>query len=184
MILTKQFLNERVPQRILDENINFSQRKELDSYDIFLSYSWNDRSFAYKVVELLKSCSYTTYVDYSDSQLDRRHVSEKTAKRLVEKMKKCKGLLYLYSPSSSVSKWCPWEVGVFSGIKNFRCANLPLVEVSGESFNGQEYLDIYPYVEYEKIKGKNEYQFWIFENSKTYTTLKDWLNGGKPSQRQ
>ena len=110
MILTKQFLNERISKRILDENIRFYQRKESDSYDVFISYSWNDRLFAYKVVELLKTCGYTAYVDYSDSQLDRRHVSEETAKRLVEKMQKCKGLLYLYSPSSSVSKWCPVRI--------------------------------------------------------------------------
>ena len=184
MILTKQFLNEQKQKGVLNESFYRHKPQALNEYDVFISYSWNDRQYAHLVEQLLKKCGYSAYVDFNDLTLNRTDVSVDTAKRLVEKMRKCKGLLYLYSPSSSVSKWCPWEVGVFSGIKNFRCANLPLVEVSGESFKGQEYLDIYPYVEYEKIKGKNEYQFWIFENSKTYTTLKDWLNGGKPSQRQ
>ena len=116
MILTKQFLNEKFPTRVLDESLKFCRAKELDSYDVFVSYSWHDRAFAYKVVKLLENCRYTVYIDYNDLKLDRSNVSEDTAKRLVEKMKKCKGLLYLYSPSSSVSKWCPWEVGVFSGI--------------------------------------------------------------------
>ena len=175
MILTKQFLNERVSKRVLDESINSSQRKELDSYDIFLSYSWNDRSFAYKVVELLKACGYTAYVDYSDTQLDRRYVSEKTAKRLVEKMKKCKGLLYLYSPSSSVSKWCPWELGVSDGLKGRVC----ILPVMNSSFKGQEYLGLYPYLDYERTQDKNRFEFWVNDqnDSQKYTSLRNWLNG-------
>ena len=180
MILTKQFLNENVKTRILDENLKFKKRQELDSYDVFISYSWKDRSFAYKVVELLENCSYTVYVDYNDFKLDRSKVDEDTVKRLIEKMKKCKGLLYLYSPSSSVSKWCPWEVGVFSGIKNFRCANLPIVDKSADEYKNQEYLELYPYVEYEKIQGKNDYDFWICETYDKYVNLKQWINGGKP----
>lgn len=180
MILTKQFLNENVKTRILDENLKFHKRQELDSYDVFISYGWKDRSFAYKVVELLENCSYTVYVDYNDFKLDRSKVDEDTVKRLIEKMKKCKGLLYLYSPSSSVSKWCPWEVGVFSGIKNFRCANLPIVDKSTDEYKNQEYLELYPYVEYEKIQGKNDYDFWICETYDKYVNLKQWINGEKP----
>ena len=70
MILTKQFLNEKVKTRILDENLKFQKRQELDTYDVFISYSWNDRSFAYKVVELLENCGYTVYVDYNDLKLE------------------------------------------------------------------------------------------------------------------
>ncbi len=179
MILTKQFLNQSV---VLNEKEEFRQRPERAEYDVFLSYSWNDRSFAVRVVHLLEQCGYTVYIDLEDPKLNRRYVSQKTAKRLVEKMKKCKGLLYLYSPSSSVSKWCPWEVGVFSGIKNFRCANLPLVDRTGDNYKNQEYLELYPYVDYSKISGTDKDQFWVCEDDRTYTSLKDWINGGKLKQ--
>ena len=180
MILTKQFLNEQIRGKVLDENLKFKKKQELDSYDVFISYSWNDRAYAYKVLKLLERCGYTAYVDFNDLKLDRAKVDESTAKRLVEKMKKCKGLLYLYSPSSSVSKWCPWEVGVFSGIKNFRCANLPIVDKSTDEYKNQEYLELYPHIEYAKIAGKNEYDFWICESDEKYTSLKSWINGEKP----
>lgn len=180
MILTKQFLNEHIKTRILDENLIFQKRQELEAYDVFISYSWNDRSFAYKVVKLLEACGYTVYIDYNDLKLDRSKVDEDTAKRLIEKMKKCRGLLYLYSPSSSVSKWCPWEVGVFSGIKNFRCANLPIVDNSTDEYKNQEYLELYPYVEYEKVHGKDNYDFWICETDDKYVKLKQWVNGEPP----
>ena len=179
MILTKQFLNEKFPTRVLDESLKFCRAKELDSYDVFISYSWHDRAFAYKVVKLLENCRYTVYIDYNDLKWDRSNVSEDTAKHLVEKMKKCKGLLYLYSPSSSVSKWCPWEVGVFSGIKNFRCANLPIIDKDGEEYKNQEYLDLYPYIDYEKTEKTGNYEFWVCESETRYAPLNYWLNNGR-----
>ena len=108
MILSKQFLNEQVQKRNLQENfrydgIFYEKRQELDQYDVFVSYSWNDRSYADKIVQLLEKCGYTVYIDYNDKRLDRNNVSEETAKCIIIEMKKCKGLLYLYSPSSSVS---------------------------------------------------------------------------------
>lgn len=178
MILNKQFLNQTVTRKILDESLKFS-KEEKNEYDIFISYSWNDREFAYKIVYLLEQCGYKTYVDYKDIKLDRTNVNEDTARELTLKMKKCKALLYLHSPSASVSKWCPWEVGYFSGIKNFRCANLPLVENAADNFKNQEYLEIYPYIEYEIIQNKNIYDFWVCEDDKTYTSLRNWISGGK-----
>ena len=187
MILSKQFLNEQVQKRNLQENfrydgIFYEKRQELDQYDVFVSYSWNDRSYADKIVQLLEKCGYTVYIDYNDKRLDRNNVSEETAKRIIIEMKKCKGLLYLYSPSSSVSKWCPWEVGVFSGMESFRCANLPLTQNRGDDFKKQEYLEIYPYVDYEITQDHSRYDFWVCESDSKYTTLKSWLNGGSIQQ--
>lgn len=180
MLLSKSFLNEQVQKRILTDSLSHSQRKELDEYDVFVSYSWNDRAYADKVVQLLEKCGYTVYIDYKDLRLDRADVTEETAIRLIAIMKKCKGLFHLYSPSTSVSKWCPWEVGIFSGMKKFRCANLPLVEKQSDDFKKQEYLEIYPYVEYELYQEKQKYDFWICESNRCYTTLRSWLNGNKP----
>ena len=184
MILSKQYLDAEVKNKSLYENFTYgglfyNKRQELNQYDVFISYSWNDRSYADRVVQLLEKCGYTVYIDYNDKRLDRDNVSEETAKRIIAEMKKCKGLLHLYSPNSSVSKWCPWEVGVFSGIKSFRCANLPLTENRGDDFKKQEYLEIYPYIEYEQIRGTTKYEFWVCESQNKYIELKYWLNGSE-----
>ena len=181
MILSKQFLNERVKDSLRHAIFESKGEGKLPEYDVFISYSWNDKKYAEKVVTLLNECGYSAYIDYNDLRLDRSNVSEETAKKLLDAMRKCKGLLYLYSPSSSVSKWCPWEVGVFSGIKNFRCANLPLVEKQNDEYKNQEYLELYPYIEYDKIQGSNKDEFWVCEDNTSYTTLRNWINGGKPT---
>ena len=174
MILSKQFLDSFTSRRTVMESLECIQ--ESDSYDVFISYSYNDKFFVKKIVSLLEECGYSVYIDYDDLRLDRKSVNEKTARRLVEKMKKCKGLLYIFSPNSKKSKWCPWEVGVFSGIKDFKCANLPLVEQNGDEFKNQEYLELYPYVDYAKsTKGYNE--FWICESDSKYISLRKWLQG-------
>lgn len=180
MILSKRFLNEQVQKKVITERYSRPQARELSEYDVFISYSWNDKSYAEKVVQLLEQCGYTVYIDYNDLRLDRGNVTEETALRLIAVMKKCKALLHLYSPSASVSKWCPWEVGIFSGMKYLKCANLPLVENQGDDFKKQEYLEIYPYVDYEKIRNTEKYDFWICESVNCYVSLRAWLGGAKP----
>lgn len=53
MILSKRFINEQVQKRVIHEDASyersFYQRKELSNYDVFISYSWNDRAYANKV---------------------------------------------------------------------------------------------------------------------------------------
>ena len=183
MILSKQFLSEQVQKSYLNENFSYGglfynkTRAQLSQYDVFISYSWNDRAYADKIVQLLEKCGYKVYIDFNDNRLDRNNVSEETAKCIINEMTKCKGLLYLYSPNSSLSKWCPWEVGVFSGMKSFKCANLPLTQYIGEDFKKQEYLEIYPYVEYVTVQNTNRYDFWVCESERKYTSLRNWLSG-------
>lgn len=183
MILNKRFLNEQVSTRLLYENYSYHSDTTASSYDVFISYSWNDRSYADKIVQLLKKCGYSVYIDFNDHALKYNHIaSQETAKHLLNEMNKCKCLLYLHSKNSALSKWCPWEVGVFSGIKNFKCANLPLTEGYNENFKNQEYLDIYPYVEYEKIAGTEKYDFWVCESSTKYVSLGRWIAGYSPQE--
>ena len=183
MILTKAKLNELVKGSINDKTLQKTKVAEKSNYDIFISYSWNDRFFAYKVVKLLERCGYSVYIDFSDKRLDRNNVNVQTAERLFEIMTKCRGLLYIYSPSSKVSEWCAWEIGLFSGKKNFKCANLPIIESGEDIYKKHEYLKLYFYIDYDTIAGKNTYEFWVCENEQKYVSLKEWLNHGtQPSQ--
>ena len=181
MILNKQFLNEQFSKHNAYEFVSYRSDKTKSAYDIFISYSWNDRLYANKIVQLLKNCGYSVYVDFDDYGLNNNHIaSQETAKHLLNEMNKCKCLLYLHSKNSSLSKWCPWEVGVFSGIKDFKCANLPLTENCDENFKNQEYLDIYPYIEYEKTPITGKYDFWVCESKTKYINLRSWVDGSKP----
>ena len=53
-------------------------------------------------------------------------------------------------------------------------------EIYNEDFKKQEYLEIYPYVEYAKVMGTNKDEFWIYDGPNKYVTLSGWLNGTSP----
>lgn len=182
MILSKQYLNELVQKGIIQESISIKHSESFDtlSYDVFLSYSSGDKEYAIKVMQLLQQCGYTVYIDVADDSLNKNRVTAKTAKILAKRMDKCKGLLYLHSSRASVSKWCPWELGYFTGAKKFRCAKLPLKEKDNNPYEGQEYLEIYYYVDYATHKSSNENDFWVNNDNGDYVTLKQWLNGTEP----
>ena len=94
-------------------------------------------------------------------------------------MNSSKGLAYVATTNATNSKWCPWELGYFDGKKNSRCCILPIME--SQNFHGQEYLGLYPYLEYAEYSNKNQYEFWVDnQENDEYATLREWLNGKEP----
>lgn len=55
-------------------------------------------------------------------------------------------LIYAHSNQSGSSKWMPWELGYFDGFRS-AVAILPIAQTNEDSFTGQEYLGLYPYVD-------------------------------------
>ena len=68
------------------------------------------------------------------------------------------------------------------GQQNGRCAILPVLDSQTATFAGQEYLGIYPYIDYEKIQNGEKYDFWVNDptDKQKYVRLKDWLAGKDP----
>lgn len=194
MLLTKNYLkgiserrdfsfNSTSRQQVLNENIEiFKSRKK---YDLFLSHSFLDKALIYTLIELFNKSGYSIYVDWLiDTQLDRSQVNIATSDILRKRMDESKGLAYIATSNSSQSKWCPWELGYEDGKTNGRCVILPVLESQVTTFKGQEYLGLYPYLEYAQISGSSKYDFWVYdsENKEKYTNLSKWLTGINPSK--
>lgn len=117
------------------------------TYDIFLSHSSNDAREVGGMKLELEDMGYSVYVDWiEDPQLDRSNVTKKNAETLRKRMKQCKSLLYAFSENAQSSTWMPWELGYFDGIKG-TVAVLPVVEGDKSSFQGNEYVELYPYID-------------------------------------
>lgn len=118
-------------------------------FDIFLSHSHEDSEVISGVKEMIEQEGLTAYVDWiDDPQTDRSRVTADTADMLRKRMKNCNCLLYVSTKTSTKSKWMPWELGYFDGMKPGNVGLLPVVESPGNRFVGQEYLGLYPYYEY------------------------------------
>ena len=186
MILTQEYLRQQSYKRnidaysqreIMNENINIFFEK--GRYDLFISHSFLDKELILTLVKLFNENRYSVYVDWiHDSSLDRTNVTPKTAKIIKERILQCKGLAYIATSNIVNSKWCPWELGLGDGLHKGRSCILPVIK-QGSAFKGTEYIGIYPYIEYEKVQGKNSYDFWVIdpEDSSKYDSLRNWING-------
>ncbi|MAN76229.1 MAG: toll-Interleukin receptor [Rhizobiales bacterium] len=136
-------------QRILKEETSTSRT----SFDVFLSHSKMDEKYVLGAKRILEEKGFTVYVDWiNDSLLDRSYVNKRTADYLRTRMKQCRLMFYLHTENASLSKWCPWELGFFDGHSGplERTFVFPIVS-SGESFKGQEYLELYPIVDIDNV---------------------------------
>jgi hypothetical protein len=116
-----------------------------DTFDIFMSHSYEDAEVIAGIKRLIEREGLSVYIDWiEDAQADRSQVTASTADLLRRRMKQCRFLLYASSNTSPDSKWMPWELGYFDGIKPNQVGVLPIVQSEDERFIGQEYLGLYP----------------------------------------
>ena len=163
-----------------DEILNESIKTQdlLSSYDVFLSHSIRDAKIVLGVKNWLEENGLKVYVDWiNDRQLDRSHVTSKTAETLRIRMRQSKALLYMATDNSSQSKWMPWELGFFDGYSFGKVAILPILNSENQNFLGQEYLGLYPLVKnYEsldyKFHGLNKGYVYI---NRTIVNLNDFI---------
>lgn len=170
---------------ILNESLNqqrtFSATTK--TYDIFLSHSSTDAALVAGLKLELEDLGYSVYVDWiEDPKLSRANVTKETALVLQARMKQCKSLLYAFSENAVNSKWMPWELGYFDGIKG-TVAVLPISRTSKSNFQGSEYLGIYYYIQIDTISGTNRLALWVHETSTKYTLFNNWIAGTQPTQR-
>ena len=151
------------------------------TYHIFLSHSFRDAELILGVKLRLEDYGYTVYVDWiEDAKLDRSKVTRETAKILRRRMDCCMCLFYSTTESSADSKWMPWECGYMDGKKS-KSAILPLTHAGLNTYSGQEYLGVYPYIQEDKdTNGKK--RLWVHEDSYTFCTFDSWLIGSKPKR--
>lgn len=173
-------------------------------FDIFLSHSYKDKEIIPYLKKELESLGYTVYVDWiNDRFLSRETVNKGTAKVLQKRMRQSKSLLFATSENSSNSKWMPWELGYFDGIRNKRVAILPILKEksSKNNFKGQEYLGLYYYVTINNLsktfenepmmmepksfrelieKSKKVQALFIHQDESSFVPYNSWLDGEEP----
>lgn len=153
------------------------QRNDYKQYDIFLSHSFLDAEIIFGLAKLLEEAGFLVFVDWIEAPgLDRTKVVPETAEYLRQAMKRSASLLYAVSDNASSSKWMPWELGYSDGLHS-RVAIAPIsdFENAADSYQGQEYLGLYPYVTADNFQyAKN--QVYVRKSGGTMVgTLKDWL---------
>lgn len=146
---TERQLRKSTASAILHESV----KQSAGSWDVFLSHSSMDAELVLGAKALLEKFGFSVYVDWiDDPQLIRSSVNKVSASAIRARMRSCTMMLYAHTLNSAVSKWCPWELGYFDGRKSGNVFILPISTDVRSSFKGQEYLELYPYVDEEQNK--------------------------------
>lgn len=142
-------LERKSAQTILRERQQLSGRQ----YDIFLSHSFHDAELVLGIKLFLEDLGLSVYVDWvDDPHLNRNEINRETADTLRRRMQACRSLLYAASDNATNSRWMPWELGYFDGLKQGKVAILPISKnASNSNYTGQEYLNLYPRFEVEQV---------------------------------
>jgi hypothetical protein len=107
--------------------------------------------------------------------MDRSKVTAATADQLRQRMGSSKSLFFVTTSNAESSRWMPWECGFFDGKKE-KVAIVPIqAESTNNSYSGQEYLGLYPYIVKQQSTSKKE-MLWVMKNNTTYVSYDTWVS--------
>jgi hypothetical protein len=158
-----------------------SESKQKNSFDIFLSHCYLDKTAVKGLYIELTRLGFSVYVDWIvDSHLDRNNVTKETAKIIQSRLKSSKSLLLATSENADLSKWMPWELGYVDGHTQL-CALVPVTNLSitKRTFERREFLLLYPYIKRAQSTNSRE-RLWVVENATNYVVFEDWMNNIRP----
>ena len=157
--------------RLLRESA--AQFSKTQTYDIFLSHANEDAKLILGLKVLLEEKGYRVYVDWDDTELDHNVVNASTAGVLRVRMESCRSLAFATTQNSPKSKWMPWELGYYDGLKKGPIGIVPLVAENDQNFKGQEYLSLYPVIENIPSKG----ELGVMKSAYQYVPLTESIRG-------
>lgn len=186
MILTESKLKELTSRAIIlnearVQNRCFSERNK--KLSVFLSHKHSDLEYLERVRYVLESLNASVYVDWADPSM--QHPTDReTAETLKKKIERYDKFIFIASDAAIASKWCNWEIGYGDAHKyeQDKIALFPIKQDDRE-WNGNEYLQLYPSIEYfdgtttyntGRIISEGFYVYYHYKN--IITPLADWIS--------
>ncbi len=153
-ILTRTRLNalttSKPGTKMFSEVLNESKReiRTAAAVSVFLSHSHDDleKVDVEKVIVLLRKAGVRVYIDSIDSTLP-PFTNAETAKKIKEQIKLNNKFILVAINKAINSKWCNWELGFGDAYKYINHIALIPIADNSVSWNGSEYLRIYPRIE-------------------------------------
>lgn len=167
----------------VNESRAFSKSSSTTS--IFLSHSHQDKDKVEQAKIFFENLGMRIYVDWMDDAMPLK-TNGVTANNIKLKIIENKKFILLATNKAISSKWCNWEVGIGDTYKLSRdnIAILGLAD-NNKHWIGNEYLQIYPSIEYLNGTTKNNLGTYIprgyyvlypsIDGSRKFKTLEEWL---------
>jgi len=156
---------------VVNQSRKFS--KSSSSTSIFLSHSHSEKSLVEQGKLFFENLGISIYVDWADETMPDKP-NAVTAQKIKNQIISSNDKFVLLATNQAVaSKWCNWEVGIADPFKlpKKKIALMPLAD-NNRTWNGNEYLNIYPRIERGTTDNK---KYWVWYPDGTLETIIDWL---------
>jgi hypothetical protein len=132
------------------EDLTESRASQLGVKTAFLCHSHNDAEYVKGFIAKVKDQGWRIYVDWQDSSMPERPNGE-TANKIQARIKRLNLFLYLATPNSSTSRWCPWEIGYADGVKERSKIYVIQTQDDQGHVYGAEYLELYQNIDRSSV---------------------------------
>lgn len=169
--LTESSLGTRMFSQVLNESKQ--ERRITSEVTVFLSHSHEDliNGDVDKIIVLLRRAGVKVYIDSLDRSLP-PFTNATTAQKIKDQIKLNRKFILLATNKAINSKWCNWELGYGDAFKYIEhIALIPLADNAG-TWNGAEYLRIYPRIEESNLFSPN---INVYFPDGTTKSLSEWL---------
>jgi hypothetical protein len=129
-------------RKYASEGLTEARASQLGMKRAFLCHSHKDAALVEGFIAKLRDQGWKIYVDWQDRSMPDRPNSE-TANKIQARIKTLDFFLYLATPNSSSSRWCPWEIGYADGVKDRNKIYVVQTEDDLGHVYGAEYLELY-----------------------------------------
>ncbi|WP_300524722.1 toll/interleukin-1 receptor domain-containing protein [Alcanivorax sp.] len=134
----------------------------------FLCHSHTDQQLAQGLQVILKEHGWDLYIDWQDHEMP-ESPNKETAIKIKSKILETDWFLFLATPNSVRSRWCPWEIGYADSTKTQdKILIVPTQDDSGKWF-GNEYLELYKRL--DKGYQSNKSGYAVFKPGAQYGTF-------------
>ncbi|UFQ01702.1 toll/interleukin-1 receptor domain-containing protein [Pseudomonas fitomaticsae] len=120
---------------------NSQSARALGYKTAFLCHSHQDRTAVLGLLQVFREQGLHLYVDWMDSEMPATTNGD-TARKIKNRIVEADLFLFLATPNSLASRWCPWEIGYADGVKRYESIFVIPTHERGVTY-GNEYVDIY-----------------------------------------
>jgi hypothetical protein len=119
--------------------------RKSDQKTAFLCHSHKDAKYVTGFVAMLRKAGWDIYVDWQDSTMPATPNRE-TAYKIKRRIKAANYFIFLATPNSVASRWCPWEIGYADGVVPIE-SMFVVTTKDGSGHYGNEYLGLYRHID-------------------------------------
>lgn len=152
-------------------------------FSVFLSHKHSEIEYLERVRAILEALNGYIYVDWADPTMN-HPTDRKTAETLKDKIKQYDKFVFIASDAALASKWCNWEIG-FGDAHKYEQDKIAIFPIKQDDrmWSGNEYLQLYPSIEYfdgttryntGEIIPEGYYVYYHYENR--ITPLVKWVS--------